>query len=170
MNITPAYLLGEATAVKNEQQWSVGEYQVLVPDGAALRIVAATDKETAKIIAAALNKARREYVATHMRREKPGGTVEVKAGDIIRYKYHGEWEYAKYIDPETRELIGAEPDQMPDIPPLTRIVQGVWKKDKFEPRREFLWRKPVTVAEKECREFREAHAEGNIDAINEGEQ
>jgi hypothetical protein len=51
-------------------------------------------------------------------------------GDVIRYKYRGEWEYAVWINNNERQTIV---DPTGDIDGGLEVIEGVWKKDKTNP-------------------------------------
>lgn len=61
--------------------------------------------------------------------------IDLQPGNVIRYKYRGEWEYAVWHEDESYTVIGTE-QKPPEAG--TRIVEGVWKQTTFEPRREFV--------------------------------
>jgi hypothetical protein len=60
-------------------------------------------------------------------------TITLKKGDIIKYVYNGKFDYAFWLglDKEGRTI-----QQLSNTPTSgTLVIQGVWKKDVFEPRK-----------------------------------
>lgn len=57
--------------------------------------------------------------------------TDLPLGTLVRYRYHGEWEYAEVVECNAEKLL-----RLSDAPPTGTMVHTcVWKGDRLESRR-----------------------------------